>query len=225
MKISAVIFDMDGVIFDTERISRRVWQLAEKEFHIRLDDEFFVQIMGVNHLHVFDIYTKILGDYELGKTIFEWRHGHIKEIIDTEGVTVKKGFNEIISYLNRENIHQALATASYPDRVAYLFEKSGIKNPFRVMITGNMIQHSKPDPEIYLRAAAELGIPITECMIIEDSINGIRGGIASGAMTVMVPDMVSPTEEIIRETFSIENSLLNVIDLIEANNHETFIPK
>ncbi|NMC46404.1 MAG: HAD family phosphatase [Chloroflexi bacterium] len=219
MKISAVIFDMDGVIFDTERISRQVWKLAEKEFNVKLDDEFFVEIMGVNHHHVFDIYTKFLGDYEFGKKVFEWRQGHIKKIIDTEGVAVKKGFSEIISYLNRENIHQAIATASYPDRVAYLFEKSGIKNPFTVIVTGDMIQHSKPDPEIYLHAAAELGIPIAECMIIEDSVNGIKGGIASGAMTVMVPDMVSPTEEIVREAFSIENSLLDVVDLIESNNH------
>lgn len=219
MKISAVIFDMDGVIFDTERLSRYVWKLAEKEFHFTCDEDFFKRLTGVNHKNVLKIYADYFGDAARGQMIYDWRRAHTDRIIETDGIALKPGLVEILDYLEEHHIPIALATSSNASRVAFLFAHSPFQNPFKVMITGDMLQHSKPHPEIFQRAAAELGIPIQECMVIEDSPNGILAGYAAGAVTVMVPDQIVPAEEIIEKTFSTENSLFAVINLLERINN------
>ena len=85
---------------------------------------------------------------------------------------------------------------------------------FDVIVDGSMVQHSKPDPEIFLLAADQLGVDIKNCMVLEDSINGVKAGIASEAMTVMIPDLMQPTDEIKDKVYCILNDLSKVIDVI-----------
>ena len=93
--------------------------------------------------------------------------------------------------------------------------KDNIYEYFEVMIDGSMVKHSKPDPEIFMMAAKELNIPIKKCMVLEDSINGVKAGLASGAKTIMVPDLMEPTDEIRKKAYRICKNLNEVIDILK----------
>ncbi len=218
MKIKAVVFDMDGLIFDTERISRETWKLAEKEFSFSCSEEFLSRLIGVSHQNIFEIYTDYFGNYDFGKSIYEWRHKKIVQIMETDGIGIKPGVPEIFDYLTTKGIPMALATSSDREKVDFSFRHANLRNPFKIIISGDMIKHSKPHPEIYLQAAKALNTSITECMVLEDSINGVLGANASGAVSVMIPDMIAPTKAIQESVFAIKKSLFDVIALIESIN-------
>ncbi len=221
MKINAVIFDMDGVIFATEKLAQESWRLVEKEFGVPVGEDFMAMLLGMSHTGILDVYAKYFGDYELGSRIYNWRKAFMNDSIEQNGVPVKPGVRELFAYLKEEaGLPMALATSSYRPNVEHLFRVTGLENPFRMVVTGDTLEHSKPDPEIFLRAARGMNVPIQECMIIEDSYNGIIGGSAAGAVTVMVPDMVQPTPEMLAKAYAVCDSLLDIIPLIKKINQE-----
>jgi HAD superfamily hydrolase (TIGR01509 family) len=215
MKINAVIFDMDGVIFDTEHLAHESWISVEKEFGIQVGQDFMTMLLGMSHTGILDVYAKYFGDYELGSRIYNWRKTFMTDSIERNGVPVKKGVQELFAYLKEAGLPMALATSSYRPNYERLFRVTGLEDPFSVVITGDTLEHSKPDPEIFLRAAQGLNVPINECLIIEDSYNGVIAGSAAGAITVMVPDMVQPMPEVREKAYTVCESLLDVIPLIK----------
>ena len=220
MKINAVIFDMDGVIFDTEKLAQESWRTVEKEFGVPVGEDFMTMLLGMSHTGILDVYAKYFGDYELGSRIYNWRKVFMTDNIEKNGVPVKPGVRELFAYLNEAGLPMALATSSYRPNVERLFRVTGLENPFSVVVTGDTLEHSKPDPEIFLRAARGMNVPIQECMIIEDSFNGVIAGSAAGAITVMVPDMVQPTPEMRAKAYAVSGSLLEIIPLIKKINQE-----
>ena len=221
MKINAVIFDMDGVIFETEKLAQESWRLVAKEFGVPVGDDFMTMLLGMSHTGILDVYAKYFGDYELGSRIYNWRKVFMNDSIEKNGVPVKPGVRELFAYLRETGLPMALATSSYRPNVERLFRVTALENPFSVVITGDTLEHSKPDPEIFLRAAQGLNVPINECLIIEDSYNGIIAGSAAGAVTVMVPDMVQPTPEIRARAFAVCDSLVDIIPLIQEINQKS----
>lgn len=218
MKVNAVIFDMDGVIFDTERVANLSWKMAEKEFGVTTSEEFLHSLLGINLQDAYPFFKQYIGDVDLGLRIYEWRRKWLNEYYAKEGVPLKPGVREIFAYLKEAGIPGALATSSTRAMVDNYFRWSQLECPFEVILTGEMLSNGKPHPEIFLKAAQALKKDIHACLVIEDSIKGMQGGIASGAMTVMVPDLVQPTEEIREKAFSIQKSLLDVIALIKKLN-------
>lgn len=220
MKINGVIFDMDGVIFDTEKLAEESWRTVEKEFGVPVGEDFMTMLLGMSHTGILDVYAKYFGDYELGSRIYNWRKVFMKERIEQNGVPVKQGVRELFAYLKEAGLPMALATSSYRPNYERLFRVTGLEDPFSVVITGDTLEHSKPDPEIFLRAARGLNVPIGECLIIEDSFNGVIAGSAAGALTVMVPDMVQPTPDVRAKAYAVCGSLLDIIPLIKKINQE-----
>jgi HAD superfamily hydrolase (TIGR01509 family) len=218
MKVSAVIFDMDGVIFDTERIAAQSWRMAEKEFGIKVDEAFLKSLLGVTCTDARPVFEKYFGNAEVGVRISDWRHQWIQEKYEKDGIPIKKGVREIFRFLKEEGIPKALATSSNRQFTESYFKLAKLELSFDYIITGDLLAHGKPDPEIYLKAAEGLKKDIHSCMVIEDSLVGVQGGIASGAMTVMVPDLIPPTPEITEKAFSVQKSLLDVIELIRKAN-------
>ncbi len=218
MQVKAVIFDMDGVIFDTEKLSFRAWREAERKFDFVASEELLQKLMGASHFGVLDIYADYFGDYETGKMIYDWRHERIDQILEEEGLDLKDGVLEILEYLRGEHIPFALATSNRRANVDHFMQLADLCGVFEVMVTEEDIHNGKPDPEIYLKAADLLNVPIGECMVLEDSFKGVLGGAAAGALTVMVPDMVQPTPELRAKAYAVCASLLEVIPLIKKIN-------
>jgi HAD superfamily hydrolase (TIGR01509 family) len=125
------------------------------------------------------------------------------------------GTIELLQYFQAQKVPMAVASSSDRAVIEEKLRQSGIISYFDVLIGGDEVTHGKPDPEIFLKAAAALQVPIEDCYVFEDSFNGVRAGAASGALTVMIPDQVPPTEEI-SSLCTLQDSLLKAKEAIQA---------
>lgn len=194
----AVVFDMDGVITDTEKLYRR-FQLEEGKSR-GVPEEVMLQacerIAGGNKFTNKEPFEAIVGR---GIDYFEYRDKMIAKLdayIRENGVELKYGVVETLQYLKEKNIKIGLATSTNKKRAIGYLKAHGIYKYFDRLIFGDMIEHGKPAPDIYLKACEELGVQPEEAIAVEDSINGIKSAGTAGLYAVMVVDLILPNDEI-----------------------------
>ena len=194
--MQAVIFDMDGVIFDTEHLAMSLWIQAADELGIPGIAELYPSVIGTTMARTHEILAEHYGvsfpREEFDRRVRDLYHEHY----DREGLPVKPGVPELLCSLAANHVPLALASSTHSDLVRRELRDAGFLDYFDVVIGGDMVTHSKPHPEIFLRAANALNAAPEDCYVIEDSFNGIRAAAAAGTHPLMVPDMLQPTEEI-----------------------------
>ena len=216
-KIKAVIFDMDGVLIDSETIEKKNMIKSAEMNSLPFEDEFFEIFLGCNDEMS---YKLLLERYKNSKIVDkylcdleqlqakEYKEGNIK---------LKHGTREIIDYLRNNNIPYALATGSSYKYVELDFLQNGYdKIPFDYIVTGDKIINSKPNPEIFIKAANLMNININDCLVVEDSPKGIEAAYSSGAQSCFVPDLVKANQNILSKATFHKNNLFEVIQLIET---------
>lgn len=194
--IDSVIFDMDGVIFDSERVICDLWDEIAEENNIPDIGELMIRCIGINDKATNELFIQKYGEsfpYEDFKKQVSKKY-HAK--YDGGRLPMKPGVKELLGFLKENGIKTALASSTKALTVTNQLRDAGILDYFDVVIGGDMVTKSKPNPEIFLEAAAELGVNPTEAYIIEDSFNGIKAAHAAGAKPLMVPDIIQPDEEI-----------------------------
>ena len=220
--IKAVLFDMDGTIFDTEAIYRRAWIRAAKDVGFNVDmDRFFELVCGLNMADMTALVHHVYGEDAPFEEVRAGRRVYIEEALATIGLQFKSGAPEILYSLKEQGIRIALVTSSGRPLVDRYLKMSGLEGVFDVIMTGETVVHGKPHPEIFLNAAAKLGIDPSHCMVVEDSPNGIRAGHAAEMYTVMVPDLHPCTEELKSLLWHCCNTLSDLLPLIEKENQTT----
>ena len=220
--IKAVLFDMDGTIFDTEAIYRRAWIRAAKDVGFNVDmDRFFELICGLNMADMTALVHRVYGEDVPFEEVRAQRRVYIEEDLAAIGLQFKSGAPEILYALKEEGIRIALVTSSGRPLVDRYLRMSGLEDVFDVIMTGETVAHGKPHPEIFLTAAAKLGIEPQCCMVVEDSPNGIRAGHAAGMYTVMVPDLHPYTEALHPLVWRCCDALGDLLPLIEKENQTT----
>ena len=189
--IRAVVFDMDGLLVDTETVVFRAMARATGgDFPMST----FRQMVGLPN-HASD--AIVLSHFGAGFDIAAWNaavSAHFREEL-AAGIALKAGVLEILDHLDVLGLPRAIATSSSLASVHASLGPHSIIDRFHALITRDVQTHSKPHPEPFLKAAAALGIDPADCLALEDSHNGVRSASAAGMMTVMVPDMLDPTEE------------------------------
>ncbi|MCR5120994.1 MAG: HAD family phosphatase [Ruminococcus sp.] len=194
-KIKAVVFDMDGVLFDTERLCLASWLEVAHRHDIHGVENVFPLCIGRTHVDTLKIISAHYPELEL--------EGFDREISDviqeklrTEGVPLLPYAGDILNALKAEGIPLALASSTRYETVCRQLKSVGFYDKFSAVVGGDLVKKGKPAPDIYLEACKRLGLDPADCAAVEDSFNGIRAAHAAGMAPVMVPDMVQPDEEI-----------------------------
>lgn len=216
MKFEGIIFDMDGIILDSERYSEGVFVEIFKDLNKEFTHEIFESVLGVTPERENQILYEYFGSKEDVKYFREKYNALLDEGYREGKIALKKGAYELINYLKEKNIPFALATSSPRERVEVCFNKTKFGyNPFEYIVTGCEVEHSKPAPDIFFKAADLINCDIKKCLIIEDSFNGIRAAHASGATTCMIVDILGPTEELMEKIDMMKEDLFEIKRMIE----------
>ncbi len=218
--IRAVLFDMDGVLFDTERIMSDGWQEAARQMGFVLTDAQMNQMRGGSKARneaLFQEWYQGKVNYEEGRKI---RARYQEEYVALYSLPEKKGLHEILGWLKRQGIPAAVATSTARESASRYWDLAGITPCFSASVCGDEVTRSKPDPEIFLEAARKLSVPITRCLVVEDSVNGLKAAKAAGAFSCMIPDLTPYTEELAPFCDYVCDSLLDCMALIETLNRK-----
>lgn len=212
---NAIIFDMDGVLFDTERMSCECWEEVAEAMRLGDLSEGVKGCIGRSQRD-----SEILMQELYGEDFpFEEFHTTVctlmKQRIAEEGIPLKEGVKEILDYLTQKGYIIGLASSTGKKSVMENLDQTGLTHYFKAVVTGDMVKHSKPEPDIYLKACEELGVTPVNAVAIEDSLNGIRASYRAGMKPVMIPDMIEPTPEIEAMLYGKFYSLLDVVEYLK----------
>ncbi len=216
MQYQAVVFDMDGVIFDTERLVIEFWKEVAKRHNIPNVEHTCIQCLGTNRVRTREIFLENYGaDFP-----FDPYRAEVTELFNThyKGVPLptKPGVRELLSYLQEQDIKVGLASSTAQHLVRDEIGTAGLLPYFQTLVCGDMVEHSKPAPDIFLKACEILNADPTKSIAIEDSFNGIRSAHCAGMTAIMVPDQVQPTDEIRALAFHVMPSLLDVLNWLKT---------
>ena len=193
----AVLFDMDGVLFDSERCIREIWRGLAEELGLAGIDRVFLQCVGTNKARTRQIFAAAYPALDFDSFDAQARTRFLARY-DRGRLPVKPGAREILSALAERGVPLALASSTRTETVRRELEEAGLLPFFDAVLGGDQVTRSKPDPEIFLRAAEALGAAPTDCFVIEDSFNGVRAAAAAGMRALMVPDLLPPDDEMRR---------------------------
>ncbi len=216
-KIKLIIFDMDGLMFDTEKLLFRTWKEACKKYKKKVSNKIFKETIGLNMKKTKEVYKKYFGHSFPFEKIIDESTRLLENHMNTEGVPLKEGLSELLEYIRKKQLKVALATSTERKRTEMLLNISGTKKYFNVVTCDDEIVKGKPDSEIFLKTSQKTGCPPENCMVLEDSKNGIMAAYRAGMLPVMVPDIIKPGKEIEAMLFKKFNSLKEVKDYFEDN--------
>ncbi len=219
--IRAVLFDMDGTVFDTERIYCGC--LAQVAKGTPLAEELREVLLAISGRNRADIYAYLWERYGAdfpAQEIFEARDSRVLQRIDEEGVPFKKGFPEVFAELKKMGLFVSLVTSTHRDRMEKYLKLAGISEVFDFIKTGESVVHSKPAPDIFLQAAEALGCTPEECVVVEDSRNGVLSGARAGMKVVLIPDMQPVTPDLPPMLWKCLPDVSSLPSLIAAENNQ-----
>lgn len=215
MNMKAVIFDMDGVIFDSERLVLEGWLELGKKYGIPDIDKVFPKCIGSNALASKQIFLDYYGEDFPYDTYKQETSADYHAKYDGGRLPMKPGIKELLQFLKENGYHIGLASSTRYEVVRQQLEDAGILPYFETLTCGDMVKKSKPEPDIFLKAAETLGVHPQDCIVIEDSYNGIRAASRACMFPIMVPDMIAPDEEMEQLAKAIFSNLNEVREFLE----------
>lgn len=215
-KYKAVIFDMDGVIFDSERCIIDCWKVLEKKYNIPKMEQILHKCLGVNRDEMIKIFITHLGeDFPYEERLKE-RSDIYHERYDDGRLPLKPGIRELLVWLKEKGYKIGVASSTRKAVVLKQLEDAGLLSYFDDITCGDMVERSKPEPDIYLMSCSKLAVKPEEAIAIEDSYHGIRSAYAAGMFPIMVPDLLMPNEDMFKLAGKICESLIDVKSWLET---------
>lgn len=206
------IFDMDGLLLDTERLYQESWVEMARTFGQTADPAFPAAVSGTNGEGM----RQIIRRYYPEVDAYAFQAGciaRVEGILDEQGPPVKPGAGELLEYLGARGVKLAVASSTGRKRILSNLRAVKLDRFFDAVISGQQVERGKPEPDIFLFAAREIGRPPEDCYVFEDSVNGVRAGMAAGCVTVMVPDLAAPPKDL--AVSKVCSSLLEAIELLK----------
>ena len=194
----AVIFDMDGVIFDTERVYLEIWKSVFEKYGYKMTKELYITVMGTGRKNVIKTFLENFGDDLPIEKMYEEKDNQLFYIIENQGIPLKKGVKELFSMLKEKNYKIALATSAKRDRVEKQIKDKWLKESFDAIVCGDDVEKGKPSPDIFLKAAKEIDVEPEDCFVVEDSPAGIKAAFSGGMKGIHVEDLKVADEDILK---------------------------
>ncbi len=188
-EFSGVIFDLDGLVLDTESSYFSAWKMAAEKMGCRLDDEFLASLSGWHYQVVEQAIEKQCGErFNAGE--FRQISGHCwRQAVRREGIAIKPGFQAVLAQLRRDNRSFCLATNSHSDNARQCLELAGIGDVFDIIVGREQVRQGKPAPDIIYLAARLMRLAVEDCLVLEDSVTGVMAAKQAGAYCVLIPSM------------------------------------
>lgn len=215
--IKGAVFDMDGLMFDSERLVYETWQMMMDELGFEYNLEIFKNTIGLRTDMAESYYNSLYGERFCYQPLKQRSREIFLKRVSEEGVPIKKGLVDLLEFLKSNNLKIAVATSTSAQTAHKIIRMAGVYDYFDAFVCGDDVRNGKPHPEVFLTAAERLSLPPTECVAFEDSINGIKSAHSAEMTTVMVPDYLQPTEEIIPMIDCLCDDLSQAIEFI--SNH------
>ena len=212
----AVIFDMDGLMLDTERLAPRAWMDAATALGVDFDIALAQPMIGRNFRDCAGIITSHYGESFPTVALMKAWHIAYDAIIEREGIALKPGLLPLLDWLDAERIPKAVATSTRRDRAVAKLASAGLLVRFAALVGGDEVERGKPAPDIFLTAAQRLGQPVAHCVVLEDSEPGVRAALAAGMTPIMVPDMHPLSADLIALDPLVMHSLAEVPDRLAS---------
>ena len=212
MRFEAVLFDMDGVIFDSERAVIECWKLVAPEAGLKDIEVFCNRALGINSAATRELFVSMYGEDVPYDELNQKKRELFVRMFDAGLIAVKPGVRDLLSYLKENGVKTALASSTSSKSVLREIIGAGLEKYFDEIVCGDMVTRSKPEPDIWLEALRRLGVDASRAAGIEDSFNGVKSAKAAGLYTIMVPDLMQPDEEIAALADVVYPSLKEVMD-------------
>ena len=214
--IKAIIFDMDGLMIDSERVTFECYQERLKDMNLTMDEEFYKTLLGKPIKGIYQRFYDVYGNDFPIENVIQDVHQLMAERFQTEGVPVKKGLVELLHYLKDNNYKTIVATSSNRDRVDKILAQAKITEFFDDSICGDEVTKGKPNPEVFLKSCQKLGVNVDEAIVLEDSEAGIQASYDANIKVICIPDMKYPEKQYEEKTFKILKDLTEVTAYLKS---------
>lgn len=217
MNYKAVIFDMDGLLFDTEIVYYEASQMVADQMGFPYDKELYLKYLGVSDEEVWANYHQIFASF--GKNnVQKFINDAYEETIrrfSLGAVQLKPGVIELLEFLEEHRIPKVVASSNQRHIIELLLEKNQLTNYFETIVSAENVKRAKPDPEIFLLAHEYLGTKKQETLVLEDSKNGILAAASAEIPVIMIPDLLAPSEDLQQKTLAVLSSLHEVPEYLK----------
>lgn len=222
-KIEAVIFDMDGLMVDTEKIVIECYKKVSRVLNIDIPLEVLYQLVGRTKKDSAKILSEFFNYQVDGEKIRELTSQEFRKYVKINKIPIKEGLYEVLEFLEKNNIKRAVGTSSRLSNAQAVLTSVNVIQYFDIIITGDQVSKGKPNPEVFLKASEKLGVEPSKCLVLEDSNAGIEAANAAGMYSIVIPDLVAPTEETKTRVYRQCKSLVEVIPILEQNIYDKSI--
>lgn len=219
MPFSAVLFDMDGLMFDTERLTHRAWARAMADFGQPASFDLFLRCVGTSEAGTNAILSAALGAAFPVAALRERERAYVRKIIAEEGLPVKPGLLALLAALDDWKLPRAVASSSHRATIERNLARAELTQHFHTWAGGDEVAQGKPAPDVFLLAAQRLGVSPQHCLVLEDSENGVRAAVAAGCTVINVPDLKPLPVDAAALTAAILPDLVAVRDWLEETRH------
>lgn len=210
-----VIFDMDGLMLDSEIIVWKSWEAIRESYNCDITFEIYRHYIGTTQASISSNMLKAYGDNFPIEAFFADARKEKERIISEEGINVKKGLVELLEYLTKAGIKKAVATSSHRDVMEHLLSLTNVLHYFDYSVCGDEIENGKPSPDVFLKALDKAGAKSTEAFVLEDSINGILAAHNANIPVIFIQDLVEPPVDTLGLVYKKMNDLSEVISVFE----------